>query len=192
MRMSAHELGGDGFDDAAEIKQAGLFRHAGMKDDLQQKIAKLLAQIFRPSALDRVGHLIGLFDGERGNRGEGLLDVPRATVNRITKRRHDVDETANVAGRLHGRGQQSGNGTIDYWRKKERRKGAPELWLGSFRARAKSPRGLWACPPLSSSPVGLPPNAKCRPDLGPRYGRIRLCRRHRWRRNQTPWRRQTI
>jgi hypothetical protein len=22
------------------------------------------------------------------------------------------------------------NGTIDYWRKKERRKGAPEFWLG--------------------------------------------------------------
>ena len=48
MRMTAHELGGDGFDDAAEIKQARLFRHAGVKDDLQQKVAELLAQIFRP------------------------------------------------------------------------------------------------------------------------------------------------
>ena len=130
MRVSAHEFSGDGFDDAAEIKQPCLLRHAGVKGDLQQKVAKLLAQIFRPSALDRVGHLIGLFDGERGDRGEGLLDVPRATVNRITKRRHDVDETADVAGRLHGRGQQSGNGTMDYWRKKERRKGAPALRFG--------------------------------------------------------------
>src|SRR3984957_1823902 len=100
MRMSAHEVGGDVVDDAAEIKQSGLFRHAGMKDDLQQKVAKLLAQIFRPSALDRVGYLIGFFDGERGDRGEGLLDVPRAAVNRITERRHDVDEAANVAGGL--------------------------------------------------------------------------------------------
>ena len=43
MRMPAHEFGGDGFDDATEIKQARLFRHAGVEDDLQQKVAKLLA-----------------------------------------------------------------------------------------------------------------------------------------------------
>ena len=83
--------------------------------------------------------------------------------------------------------------TQDDWTQK----GAPQgallrLSRGSFRARAKSPRGLWAYPPLSSSPAGLRPNAKCLPGRGPRYGRIRLCRHRRWRRNQTPWRRRTI
>src|ERR1700685_840426 len=101
MSMSAQEFACDGLDDAAEIKQARLFRHAGVKDDLQQKIAKLLAQVFGRSAVDRVGHFVGLLDGERGDRGEGLLDIPRAAVNRITKRRHDVDEATNVAGGLH-------------------------------------------------------------------------------------------
>ena len=82
MGMTAHELGGDGFDDAAEIKQARLFRHAGVKDDLQQKVAKLLAQIFGLAALDRVGDLVSLLDGEWRDRGEGLLDVPRAAAER--------------------------------------------------------------------------------------------------------------
>ena len=80
MGMTPHELGGDGFDDAAEIKQARLFRHAGVKDDLQQKVAKLLAQIFRFPTLNRVGDLVGLFNGEWRDRGEGLLDVPRAAA----------------------------------------------------------------------------------------------------------------
>ena len=85
MGMTAHELGRDGLDDAAEIKQARLFRHAGVKDDLQQQVAEFLAQIFGCAALDRVGDFIGLFDRERSDRGEGLLDVPGAPASALTR-----------------------------------------------------------------------------------------------------------
>ena len=78
--MTAYELGRDRLDDAVEIEQARLFRHAGVKDDLQQEVAEFLAQIFGCAALNRVGDLVGLFDGERRDRGEGLLDVPRAAA----------------------------------------------------------------------------------------------------------------
>src|SRR3984893_6923683 len=130
MRMSANELGGDGLDDTAKTKRPRLFRHAGVKDDLQQKVAEFLTQIFARTALDRVGHFVGFFDRERGDRSEGLLDVPRAAVNTITERRHDVDKATNVARGMHGRGQQPANGMkglLDS--RKERREGAPELWL---------------------------------------------------------------
>src|ERR1700678_871110 len=193
MRVSAQELGGDGLDDAAEIKQARLFRHARVKDDLQQEVAKLLAQIFGPCALDRVGHFVGLFDGERGDRGEGLLDVPRAAGDGIAQRHHDVDEATNVAGGLHGQDQTSVKPERDYWA--AGRSGATALLIrarGARRPKAKSLRVPWACRRLSSSPAGLRPNAKCRPDRGPRYGRKRPCRHPRWRRSQTPWRRRTI
>jgi len=83
VRMTANELGGDGLDDTAEIKQARLFRHAGVKDNLQQEVAKLVAQIFGCPTLDRVGDLISLFKSERRDGGEGLLDIPRAAVNGI-------------------------------------------------------------------------------------------------------------
>ena len=109
MRMAADELGGDRLDHAAEIEHARLFRHAGVKDDLQQQVAEFLAQIFGRSALNCVGHFVGLFDRERGDRGEGLLDVPGTAGDGIAQRRHDFDEAANVARRLHGRGQQSIN-----------------------------------------------------------------------------------
>ena len=64
--MAADELGGDRLDDAAEIEQPRLLRHAGVKDDLQQQIAELVAQIRDLAALDRVGDLIGFLDRDRG------------------------------------------------------------------------------------------------------------------------------
>ena len=76
MRMAADQLGGDRLDDAAEVEQAGLLGHAGMKDDLQQEVAELLAQILGVAALDGVGDLVGFFDRVGRDRGEGLLEVP--------------------------------------------------------------------------------------------------------------------
>src|ERR1700733_6986539 len=147
MRMSSHQFGGDGLDDTAEIKQARLFGHACVKDDLQQEVAEFLAQIFGCAALN----CVGLFDREGRDRGEGLLNVPRAAADGIAQRRHDVDQATNVAGRLHGQGQQSEKTTK---RTIGRPKGAPwpprRSWARRFRATAKWPRGLWACPPLSS------------------------------------------
>ena len=44
MRMAADHLGGDGLDHIAEVEQAGFLGHAGMKHDLEQKIAQFVGQ----------------------------------------------------------------------------------------------------------------------------------------------------
>ena len=103
MGMAADELGGDGLDHAAEIEQARLFRHARVKDDLQQQVAKLLAQILGAAALDCVGDFVGLFDREGGDRGEGLLNVPGTAGDGIAQRGHDFDQAPDIARRLHGK-----------------------------------------------------------------------------------------
>ena len=82
MGMAADQLGGDRLDDVAEIEQARLLRHPGVEDDLQQEVAEFVAQIFGVAALDRVGDFVGLFEREGGDRGEGLLEVPRAAGSR--------------------------------------------------------------------------------------------------------------
>ena len=64
MRVPANEFGRYRLDHAAEVEQPRFLRHPRMKDDLQQKVAEFVAQIFRLAALDRVGDLISLLDRE--------------------------------------------------------------------------------------------------------------------------------
>ena len=101
MGMAANELFGDRLHDAAEIELARLLGHPGVEDDLQQEIAELIAQVREVAALDRVPDFVGFFDRKGGDRREGLLDVPGAAATWIAQRRHDGQEFANVAGRLH-------------------------------------------------------------------------------------------
>ena len=70
MRMPADELFGDGLHHVAEIEGALFLRHAGMKDDLQQQIAQLLAQIGKIAARDGVGDFVGFLQriGRDGRR----------------------------------------------------------------------------------------------------------------------------
>src|SRR3546814_4928072 len=51
-------------------------------------------------AVDRVGDLVGLLDGVRGDGGEGLFDVPRAAVLAVTQAGHDVEQALEVGGRV--------------------------------------------------------------------------------------------
>ncbi len=53
-----------------------------MKDDLQQQIAELVAQIREIAALDRIGDLVGLLDRVGGDGRVGLLEVPGAARDR--------------------------------------------------------------------------------------------------------------
>jgi hypothetical protein len=101
MRMAADQLRGDRLDYAAEIELLRLLRHPGVKHDLQQEIAKLVAQVGKIATLDGVRNLIGLFDGVRGNGGEVLLQIPRTTRTRRAERRHDLDQAGDVAGGSH-------------------------------------------------------------------------------------------
>jgi hypothetical protein len=60
--------------------------------DLQQQVAELLAQRTQIVALDRVGNLVRLLDGVRGDRREGLLHVPGAAALRVTESRHYFEQ----------------------------------------------------------------------------------------------------
>ena len=66
-------------------------RQLGLEDDLQQQIAELLAQVVGRAAIDRVDHLVRLFDHVGTQRLQRLLAVPRASVRR-EQALHDLDE----------------------------------------------------------------------------------------------------
>ena len=72
-----------------------------MKNDLQQEVAELLAQISEIAARDGVGDLVGFLDRIRGDSSEVLLEIPRTAGPRRAQRRHDFKKTGNVAGRAH-------------------------------------------------------------------------------------------
>ena len=101
MRMAADQLFGDGLDHVAEIEGALLLRHAGVKHDLQQQVAQFVPQVGEVAAGDRVGHLVGFFDGVGRDGREILLQVPRAAGAGRPQRRHDLHQPGDVAGGLH-------------------------------------------------------------------------------------------
>ena len=73
----------------------------GDLNDLQQEIAQFLAEVIEIAARDRVRYLIGLLDRVGRDRRKILLEVPGAAGHRRAQRRHDLDQTGNVAGRGH-------------------------------------------------------------------------------------------
>ena len=97
MRVPADHLARDRLDDVAEIEGALFLRHARMEDDLQEQVAEFVAEIGKIAALDRVGHLIGLFERIGLDRLECLPDVPRAAGFGLAQGGHDLDQASNVA-----------------------------------------------------------------------------------------------
>ena len=65
---------------AVEVERRRLVGHLGVVDDLEQQVAELALEPVPVLARDRVGDLVGLLDRVGGDRGEGLLDVPRAAA----------------------------------------------------------------------------------------------------------------
>ena len=98
VRMAPHQLFGDRLDHVAELEQAGFLGHAGVKHDLQQQVAKLVAQIVEIAPLDRVRDLVGFLDGVGRDGGEVLLQIPRASGAGRSQRRHDLDQADDIAG----------------------------------------------------------------------------------------------
>ena len=92
MRMTPDELAGDAGHHVAEIEGTLLLRHAGMKDDLQQQIAELFAQVDEILAQDRIRHLVGFLERVRRDAREVLLEVPRTARARRAQRRHDLQK----------------------------------------------------------------------------------------------------
>ena len=105
VRMPAHHLVGDRGDNVVEAEGALLGGHLRVEDDLQQQVAQFILQPVQVVAVDRVGDLVGLFDGVRGDCREILLQVPGAAVLRIAQAGHDrkqaVDGSCDV---VHGVG----------------------------------------------------------------------------------------
>ena len=61
----------------AEIERALFLGHAGMKHDLQQKIAKFLLQIGEIAARDGVGDFVGFFQRVGRDGRKILRQIPR-------------------------------------------------------------------------------------------------------------------
>ena len=101
MRMAPQELFRDRLHHVAEVEGALLLRHAGVIDDLQQEVAELLAQVGEIAAGDGVGHFVGFLQRVGSDAGEVLLQVPGATGAGRAQRRHDLDQTGDIAGGLH-------------------------------------------------------------------------------------------
>ena len=102
MGVSPYHLLADGPGDLVEVEMAGLARHLGVVDDLQEQIAKLVLEIVEILASDRVGDLVGLLDRIGRDGREGLLDIPRAAAFRIAKPGHDFEQSGQRF--RHGRG----------------------------------------------------------------------------------------
>ena len=98
MRMPTDELFGDRGHDVAEIECALLLGHPGVKHDLQEQVAQLVAKIVEIAARDRVGDLVGFFDGVRRDRCEILFQIPGAAGLGRAQRCHDLDQPRDIAG----------------------------------------------------------------------------------------------
>jgi hypothetical protein len=96
-----------------EFERALLLGHAGMKDDLQEQVSELVAQILQIAARNRVGHLEGFLDGVGCDGREVLFKVPWAPGLRGAQRLHDLDQAGNIARRFHAATISNANGCRD-------------------------------------------------------------------------------
>ena len=62
-----------------------------MKHDLKQEVAEFVPEIVHVVTIDRVCHLIGLFDRIRRNTCERLLNVPGAATLGLPEPTHDFE-----------------------------------------------------------------------------------------------------
>ena len=65
--MAAFHLVADGFNDIVEIEMATLLGHARMEHDLEQQVAKLIAQLVHGIALDSIGNFVSFLDRVGGD-----------------------------------------------------------------------------------------------------------------------------
>src|SRR3954462_9329921 len=125
MGMAPDELFAQRLHYIGKVERALLLRHTGMKNDLQEKVAKLLAQIYEIAARNGVGDLVGFLNRIGRDGREILVEVPRTARPRSTEGRHDLKKMGNVAGRAH-RTAESGSGASP------RRRAAENTTLAAF------------------------------------------------------------
>ena len=74
------------------LEVSGLRLELGEKHGLEHEVAELLAERAVIVAVDRLEHLVRLFEHERLERVDRLFPVPRTAVG-TAERRHDVDQS---------------------------------------------------------------------------------------------------
>src|SRR3546814_14044806 len=90
--MAAFHLVADRVGDIVEPEQAIVGRYLAMEYDLEQQIAKLIADRSGVAAGDRVGNLIGFFDGIGRDGREILREIPFATPDGIAQLAPDAEQ----------------------------------------------------------------------------------------------------
>jgi hypothetical protein len=99
--MPPDQFLGDGLDYVAEFKRALLLGHPGVEDDLEQEIAKLIAELIEVVVLDRIGDLVGFLERIWRDGPKGLFEVPGAAAAGGAEGGHDLDQSTDVSGGFH-------------------------------------------------------------------------------------------
>ena len=96
-------LSGDRLHDVGKIEGALLLSHAGVENDLQKQIAKLVFQAGKIVTAIGVGDLHGFFERIGRDGAEILFEVPRTSgAGRTQRRRGDLDQRGMSAGGFAG------------------------------------------------------------------------------------------
>ena len=93
--MAPLHLVADRIGNIVETEQAVVGRDLAMKDDLEQQIAKLVANLGRIAAGNGIGDLIGFFDRVRRDGREILRQIPFATAIGIAQLAHDGEQAVD-------------------------------------------------------------------------------------------------
>src|SRR6202453_1600298 len=102
MRVAADQLAVEAGDHVRDGEVAGLARHLGIKEDLQQKVAQLLGEILPMPALNGVKDLVGLLKGIFSDSVEALLAIPRTDIG-AAQAGHDAHGFGEKCSRIGGR-----------------------------------------------------------------------------------------
>ena len=102
VRVAADQLAVQAGDHIRDGKVAGLARHLGIKEHLQQKVAQLLAQIAPMPALDGIEDLVAFLEGIFPDGVEALLAIPGAAIG-TAQAGHDAHGFGEKCSRIGGR-----------------------------------------------------------------------------------------
>ena len=104
MRVSRLHLGDERVGDVVHVERTAFFRENGVKQDLQQKVAELLAEFGVVAASNGVVDLVGLLD-QIGSKGlVRLRGVPVATGAKVAHQRQRIFKRRFHLHSLHGSG----------------------------------------------------------------------------------------
>lgn len=91
MGMPPDQLGADVVQDMLHGEFSGLLCYGALKDDMKEEIAEFSPEMVEPTPVQRIDHLVGLFDQAVSQGSMGLLAIPGALFAEFSDH---PDETA--------------------------------------------------------------------------------------------------